>query len=88
MDASDIVPKSDREILLELRRDVKNMNVALNRELASQTKRSDDFESRLRALERFRWWLMGAIVGSAGLSAALAAAVTHVVETHAVPGVP
>ena len=82
MQPSDFVPLSDREILVGLRKDVRHLTDTLDRELKFQNKRADDFETRIRTLEKFRWYLMGAVIGSAGISAALAAAVTHAVSQH------
>ena len=80
MGPSDIAPRTDRELLLELRRDVRHMKEMLDRELTLQYSRTEDHETRIRVLENYRWWLMGAIVGSAGLSAILAAVITRAIH--------
>jgi hypothetical protein len=66
------VPLTDREILLLVRRDVKQVRELLDREVREIRDTIKDHNRRIAVLENFRWWLVGAIIGSAGLTAALA----------------
>lgn len=65
-------PLTDREILLLVRRDVREMRRLMDRDIESLREDIRACEKRVTILERFRWWLAGAIVGSAGLAAFIA----------------
>jgi hypothetical protein len=88
MGPSDIQPRSDHDLLLALRGDVKHLQRSVDALIIAAGEDHKDHESRIRTLEKFRWYVVGAIVGSAGLSAALAAAVTHAFESRLIPGAP
>ncbi len=78
-DESDRFARTDREILVQLRQDVKYIRETLKAisenkvDRVEATRRDEqikDHESRLRMLENFRWWILGAMAGSAGLASA------------------
>jgi hypothetical protein len=71
--------RTEREILVELRQDMKYVKKSIEAitenkvdryEIMRQTEQVKDHESRLRMLENFRWWILGAMAGSAALSSA------------------
>ena len=57
MGPSDIAPRTDRELLLELRRDVRHLREMLDRELHLQAVETLDHEKRIRVLENFLFWM-------------------------------
>jgi len=61
--------RTDREILIELRRDVRYMKETMDREAKSANGIVKDHEGRLRILENFRWWLLGGVFASGGIGA-------------------
>lgn len=76
---SERLNRTDRELLLSLREQIKylskNVNGSILELKADITKfiegpRSPvwDHEQRIRQLENFRWWILGAIASSAGLA--------------------
>jgi hypothetical protein len=74
-DDSDKLNRTDRELMLSLREQMKWLTRAVAELKEDLTKfiegpRSPvwDHEQRLRRLENFRWWILGAIAASAGLA--------------------
>jgi hypothetical protein len=76
---SERLSRTDRELLLSLREQLKYLNrsftdgiAELKKDLADLFKAPEgpmwDHEQRLRRLENFRWWILGAIAASAGLA--------------------
>jgi hypothetical protein len=59
------IARTDREILIELRKDVKYMTRTVVNSV-------NDHELRIRVLENFRWWLVGGIVVSGALASVVA----------------
>jgi hypothetical protein len=59
------IARTDREILIELRKDVKYMTRTVVNSV-------NDHEIRIRVLENFRWWLVGGIVVSGALASVVA----------------
>lgn len=64
--------RTDREILIELRRDVRYVKETMERETRATTKLVADHEGRIRVLEGFRWWLFGGIAFSGAIGAFVA----------------
>jgi len=64
---SDRLGRTDREMLIELRRDVRYIKEAMQKDNLDIRNNSRDHESRIRVLENFRWWFLGGIVASGGL---------------------
>ena len=76
---SERLSRTDRELLLSLREQIKYLNKSVNEAIAElktdiakfiEGPRSPvwDHEQRLRRLENFRWWILGAIAAAAGLA--------------------
>jgi hypothetical protein len=60
--------RTDRELILGLRQDVRYIRQELDELSKAPTGALKDHEKRLRILENFRWWILGAVAGSAFLS--------------------
>jgi hypothetical protein len=76
-DAGSSFARTDREILVEVRRDLRYVKEKVDKldehkadRLAVPTKTVDDHEKRIRVLENFRWWILGAVFSAAGLASA------------------
>jgi hypothetical protein len=76
---SDRLSRTDRELLLSLREQIKYLTKSvaesiadLKTDLTNLFKAPEgpvwDHEQRIRRLENFRWWILGAIAAAAGLS--------------------
>jgi hypothetical protein len=61
--------RTDREYLVGIRRDVRYMREEMEKEYKATSDALRDHETRIRLLENFRWWLIGAVVASGGLGA-------------------
>ena len=63
--------RTDREILIGMRKDLKYVREGIDKDTARHARVLDDHEKRIRMLENFRWWLVGAIVASGALGAGI-----------------
>lgn len=69
---SERLSRTDREILVELRRDVRYMREKMDNQHEDSKEQLRDHEARLRTLEHFRWWFLGGVVASGGLASVIA----------------
>ena len=74
-DESERLSRTDRELLLSLRTEMKFLSQGIkdlkdDLEKFIEGPRSPiwDHEKRLRRLKNFRWWILGAIAAAAGLA--------------------
>jgi len=82
---------SDRGLLIRLTERVSGLShkiddikgdfhQALSEHKKDQEKTETDMENRVRLLERFRWWFIGAVFGAGALSGGVAALVTKLLN--------
>jgi hypothetical protein len=61
--------RTDREILVGIRRDIRYMREQMDRETRATREELKDHENRLRILENFRWWLLGSVFAASTITA-------------------
>jgi hypothetical protein len=60
--------RTDRELLIGVKRDVRNIAQNMEAENKRRDREYVDHEARIRILENFRWWFLGGIIASGGLA--------------------
>lgn len=85
MSESEGLNRTDRELLISLKQDLKylrgdmiDMKEDLGKLLDGPYSPIRDHENRLRKLENFRWYILGAVAGTAGLASFLTNLFEHI----------
>lgn len=68
---------TERDLLIQLRSDVKNLSDETRRATSGIAQDIRDHEGRLRVLENFRWYIIGAAGASGFVGALVARAIWH-----------
>lgn len=61
--------RNDRELLIGMKADLKYIRKKVEENERDMEAVIKDHEDRIRLLEHFRWWIVGAVAASAGLAA-------------------
>lgn len=77
MSESGNLERTDREILIGVRKDIRYVKESIDKDLNLKL---SDHEARIRILENFRWWFLGGIVGSGGLAGLVAGLMAKVIR--------
>lgn len=60
--------RTDREILIGMKADVRYIRQQVERNELDMRAVIKDHEARIRLLEQYRWWIIGAVAASAGIA--------------------
>lgn len=76
-DTSQRFQYTERDLLIQVRQDLKNFIAEVKEQNHSHVSSVKDHEHRLRILENFRWWIVGLSVGAAFVGNIVAKFVLH-----------